>query len=343
MAKPTIFISSTFDDLVGHRAQLYDALVAAGYHVERMEDFGSSGMPPVDTCCTALDRAAAVIVLIGHRYGSYAPTLGVSYTEVEYEYAPAVGLPIFAYVRAGFAEGVERSPEPDEAKDQLRRLHATVRSELVASPKHFATPDDLVRTVLADLRTWLDAGLARRPSFRKRKADIDDVASYAAKTVLRKHAQFLAPRIVLVDLSASGLPKTPSPMAGRLPNKLWKIKRELDQGGYSGFLFTDLPASGSGPQSQFDQRLHQVAATDAIVVCFAKDERDLERFDRFAGVGSARFLWYRDHASVAAPDIERQEQWTSDALASCAVAVEVEQVVGHYIERKILSGIGTSP
>jgi hypothetical protein len=188
MAGERIFLSSTFADLKAYRSQLYEALVAGGYVVERMESFGSSGATPIQTCRIAVERSVAMITLVGYRYGSYAPGLGESYTEAEYEHAQALGLPIFAYSRQGLASGVARSTESAEKKAHVLEFRNTLRSELVMEPKSFRTRAQLVEHVLIDLSNWLQDGLARRPSFRRRKADIDDLVSYADKTVLRKHA-----------------------------------------------------------------------------------------------------------------------------------------------------------
>jgi len=333
-----IFLSSTYGDLKRHRIRLYDDLIAAGYAVERMEDFGSSGLPPLETCLRALERSDAVVVILGYRYGSTTLTDGVSYTEAEYEHAQGLGLPIYVYLRDGFDEGIDKSTEPLAKKTNLRKLRTTMESDLVVTRHGFTTPTSLSRQVLADLAKWpVDA--PRPPIFRKPGFDIMDVASYAAQRVLRANGKLLAPPVVLVDASAAHLPKTPLPTSSRVTRKLLLIERELLDKGYTVHLFTDLTAFAGAARPIFDQRLAQVAASQAIVVGFARDADDLEVIDRFAGAGLARMIWYRDVAPVDTADFTVCNQFTGAELNACAVAVAVEAAVVSYAETHITRGL----
>ncbi len=303
-----------------------------------MEDFGSPGVATDEACMRAIERSGISVMMLGYRYGSVAPGLEVSYTELEYEHAQALGHPIFAYLRRDFDGGVVSSTEDDEKKRRLRKLRVTLETEVVVERDQFTTPDDLASRVLRDLDKWATGRLSR-PTFRRAPRDIEDAIAYASKRVLRRQGDLLAPRVVLVDLGAATLPKTPSPKAGRLAAKLWTIKRELEESGHQVFIFTELRASDRGARSRFDQRLAQVAASDALVVGFAKDGDDAAVMERFRNAGSARMVWYRDVEPDDSIESERVERFTTDDLSSCAVAVETQDAVERFISERILEAV----
>ena len=339
MTPLTVFISSTFSDLISHRDVLNRELRRAGHKVERMEDFGSSGATPLDACLSAIDRSDVVVLLIGHRYGSIIPNGGVSYTEAEYEYAQASGYQIFAYIRDGFDLAVEASTEGDDPKRRLLALRATVEEEVVVPYKGFTTPADLSDRILTDVSKWAKPASAR-PVFDRPLLDIDDSVAYASKRVYRDQAPLLAPPVVLVDLSAAELETTPGPRSGRLAAKLWKIKIELEERGHKVHLFTDL-ATAAMPTSRFDQRLAQVLRSNAVVVLFAKGAADLALLDRFDEGGSARFVWYRDHAPPGTFPADLVERWTGTELTRCMVAIRVERAVEDRVYRHTLAALGS--
>src|SRR5918994_3964587 len=154
-----IFVSSTFEDLVDHRRAVRAALEAeADFEFGGMEEFGSSGLPTLETCRAAIDETEASVVLLGYRYGSLVPASNISYTEAEYEYAQMIAHPVFVYIRERFDEGVESSGEDAERQRLIREFRATVESEVVIDRHEFTTPDDLASIVIRDLRRWLGGG-----------------------------------------------------------------------------------------------------------------------------------------------------------------------------------------
>jgi len=103
---PTIFLSSTFYDLRHVRAELGQFVeVQLGYRLLASEHGTFPIEPTLDTienCRRRVNQDADVLVLlIGGRYGSLAPGVNRSVTNLEYLAARAKGIPIFAFVDRG--------------------------------------------------------------------------------------------------------------------------------------------------------------------------------------------------------------------------------------------------
>ena len=89
-AQPSVYVSSTFIDLEGHRAALKTALEKARYDVECMEKYTAFDQPPLDRCLADVAATDVYVLLIAHRYG-YRPLENNpqrrSITHLEYEQA----------------------------------------------------------------------------------------------------------------------------------------------------------------------------------------------------------------------------------------------------------------
>jgi hypothetical protein len=67
---PVVFISSTSDDLKGHREQAAKAALASGFAPHMMEYFPASGdAPSLPACLEEVAKAEVVVALVAHRYG----------------------------------------------------------------------------------------------------------------------------------------------------------------------------------------------------------------------------------------------------------------------------------
>ncbi len=69
---PSVFISSTLEDLPEHRAAASRVVNKAGCHPDLPGDWPAQGSPPLETCLEQVDRADLVLVIAAHRYG-WAP------------------------------------------------------------------------------------------------------------------------------------------------------------------------------------------------------------------------------------------------------------------------------
>lgn len=96
--KLQVFVSSTFTDLVTERQAAVSAILKAGHIPAGMELFTSGDKSQMATIKKWIDESDVYMLILGGRYGSIEPASGVSYTELEYDYAVEQGKPLFAVV-----------------------------------------------------------------------------------------------------------------------------------------------------------------------------------------------------------------------------------------------------
>lgn len=96
--KLQIFVSSTFLDLIPERQAAVGAILKAGHIPAGMELFTAGDKSQMDTIKKWIDESDVYMLILGGRYGSTEPTTGISYTELEYNYATEQNKPLFAVV-----------------------------------------------------------------------------------------------------------------------------------------------------------------------------------------------------------------------------------------------------
>ncbi len=96
--KYQIFVSSTFTDLKNERQAAVEAILAAGHIPAGMELFAAGDESQLEVIRRWIDDSDVYMLILGGRYGSIDPATGLSYTELEYNYAVQKGLPFFALV-----------------------------------------------------------------------------------------------------------------------------------------------------------------------------------------------------------------------------------------------------
>lgn len=93
-----VFVSSTYTDMLPYREAIRTAINKADCIPYGMERFGATSVPPIETCYEELASSQIYICAIGMRYGSIDETSQKSYTQLEYEKAKELGLPILAFL-----------------------------------------------------------------------------------------------------------------------------------------------------------------------------------------------------------------------------------------------------
>lgn len=96
--KLQVFISSTYTDLVAERQAAVSAVLKAGHIPAGMELFTAGDKSQMKTIERWIDESDVYMLILGGRYGSIEPTSGLSYTELEYDYAKENGKPSFSVV-----------------------------------------------------------------------------------------------------------------------------------------------------------------------------------------------------------------------------------------------------
>lgn len=92
--KLQIFISSTHNDLVEERQFAIEAILNAGHIPAGMELF-KSGKSKIETIYKWIDESDIFLLILGGCYGSVDESSGLSYTEMEYNYALSKEMPMF--------------------------------------------------------------------------------------------------------------------------------------------------------------------------------------------------------------------------------------------------------
>jgi hypothetical protein len=96
--KLQVFVSSTFEDLVVERQAAVGAILKTGHIPAGMELFTAGDQSQMTTIQRWIDESDVYMLIMGGRYGSVEETSGLSYTELEYDYASMQGKPLFAVV-----------------------------------------------------------------------------------------------------------------------------------------------------------------------------------------------------------------------------------------------------
>jgi len=112
-----VFISSTFEDLEGERRAVQDLLLSEKYVPVGMETFLGADKTLPEYLKDLIDGCDYYVVIVAGRYGSMNEE-GVSWTELEYDYAASTDIPILAF----FKKSSQDYADPiKKFRDKIRR------------------------------------------------------------------------------------------------------------------------------------------------------------------------------------------------------------------------------
>lgn len=149
-----VYISSTYQDLIEHRAAVDRTLRRMGHDVIGMEQYVAEGSKPVDRCKADVRSADAYVIIVAWRYG-YVPGLNImpqdarSITEIELSEAQSNGKPVLAFLLD------PEAPWPLNRVDAMGNLggQEVIRFRNLLGSSYlagiFRTPDDLASQVAA--------------------------------------------------------------------------------------------------------------------------------------------------------------------------------------------------
>lgn len=112
--KYQVFISSTYSDLVEERKKILDVLFMADCIPAGMEAFVAVDTEQFEVIKKVIDLCDYYVLIIGKRYGSIHPETGLSYTEMEYDYAIEHNIPVLVFA-------IDESVELDQSKMETDR------------------------------------------------------------------------------------------------------------------------------------------------------------------------------------------------------------------------------
>jgi hypothetical protein len=172
---PTVFISSTSEDLKPYRDAARDAAIGAGFLPKMMEYFAATGGPSLPECLRKVSEADVVVAIVAHRYGwvpeDQPPGEYKSITWLECEHAEREGKLVLGFlvdpatdwpvqlkesyrVTAAIEDGTFTPTLPEEVQRNLANL-AKFKQHLGRNIRAtFQNPHDLRGKIESALREW---------------------------------------------------------------------------------------------------------------------------------------------------------------------------------------------
>lgn len=93
-----VFVSSTYEDLKLERQEVMAAIVSTGNVPIGMEYFPAGNAAPFDYIKKQINNADYYVLVLAGKYGSINEETGISYTEMEYDYAVTHNVPVASFV-----------------------------------------------------------------------------------------------------------------------------------------------------------------------------------------------------------------------------------------------------
>lgn len=130
-----IFVSSTYEDLKSERQEVMAAVVSSGNVPIGMEYFPAGDAAPFDYIRKQIDSADYYILVVAGKYGSINEETGISYTEMEFDYAVSKGVPIavLQYRNIDMLPGVKLEVDSPEKKKLLDAFRNKTRNNRMVS------------------------------------------------------------------------------------------------------------------------------------------------------------------------------------------------------------------
>jgi hypothetical protein len=199
-----VFVSSTYDDLREERQQATQAILETSCFPSGMELFPASDDTQWELIKRVIEESDYYIVIVAGRYGSLGPE-GISYTEMEYDYAIERGIPVLGFVRGNIGEIPSNHTEQTE---KGRKKLADFRDKVMSrSCRKYSTASELgmavMKSLMAEARIrprtgWVRADQARSAQDDQRERELRDELNEATKYV-EQLERTLRDRAVLVD------------------------------------------------------------------------------------------------------------------------------------------------
>ncbi len=128
-----VFISSTFEDLIDARQAVSTALLRADCLPSGMELFPASDQSQFEFIKSVIDECDYYLLILAGRYGTTDPKTGLSFTEMEYDYAVSQNKPV---VRLLHQDPILMLPpesleKTDAGRASLHRFREKVRNGIL--------------------------------------------------------------------------------------------------------------------------------------------------------------------------------------------------------------------
>ncbi|MGD8174234.1 DUF4062 domain-containing protein [Vibrio sp. TRT 21S02] len=162
LAKPQVFVSSTYKDLKEERKVVTQTLLEIGCIPVGMEMFPASNDSQWTFIKRIIDESDFYLLILGDRYGSLGSE-GLSYTEMEYRYAIQKKKPVVSFLRQDL-EALDSSKKEScqKKRNKLESFREMIKGKLC---KHWNSSDELSKAVMQStyrlMSTFPDIGWVR--------------------------------------------------------------------------------------------------------------------------------------------------------------------------------------
>lgn len=134
-------MSSTYVDLMEERQEVIQTLLEADCIPAGMELFPASDEDRWTLIKRVIDDSDYYIVVVGGRYGSVDPDKGLSFTEMEFDYAVSTKTPVMGFLHGAPGDIPQAKSDLDqEAREHLEAFRVKVGKRIV---KHWTSPHEL--------------------------------------------------------------------------------------------------------------------------------------------------------------------------------------------------------
>lgn len=156
--KLQIFISSTYLDMKEERQAAVEAILKSANIPAGMELFTSGNESQLQTIMRWIDESDIYVLLLGGRYGSIEKSSGLSYTEVEYDYAVTQKKPYFAIVIT--EEALDKKVKSfgiNAIEKEEPKKHSEFREKVLSNISSFySEPKDIKLSIHETLQDFKD-------------------------------------------------------------------------------------------------------------------------------------------------------------------------------------------
>lgn len=135
--KLQIFISSTYLDLKEERQQAVEAILRNHHIPAGMELFQAANKTQFEVIKQWIEESDIYMLILGGRYGSIEPTSGLSYTELEYQYALEINKPVFSILLSNSYLYKKLSSNPnynvfeEKEKERYQQFKELVKQKMI--------------------------------------------------------------------------------------------------------------------------------------------------------------------------------------------------------------------
>src|SRR5689334_13936419 len=163
----TVYVSSTFEDLVDYRAAVLRQIASMNIRAVAMETAPAEERPPLASCLAAVKSSNVYVGIFAHRYGFIPPGETQSITELEYRAAGDAGIDRLVFL---VDDGQPWKPSDSDAYDpdgdsgsRIRQFRKELQE--LKTVQFFTTPENLALKVAAALHDWIEAQRIARTTF----------------------------------------------------------------------------------------------------------------------------------------------------------------------------------